>query len=86
MCLGYNSQISFFFCFVYLVGLTYSFHDSSYIKRLTLSGGGHKFFELACYLYNRSYLANIFPALPKEFCLLKEDDFSSCHGQRRDLI
>ena len=33
---------------MYLVSLTYSFHDSSYIKRQTLSRGGHKFSEFAC--------------------------------------
>ena len=37
----------FFFFFVYLVSLTYLFHDSSYIKRQTLSGCGHKFSEFA---------------------------------------
>ena len=37
-----------FFCFVYLVILTYSFHDSSYryIKRQTLKGG-HRVSEFA---------------------------------------
>ena len=29
--------------FLYLVFFAYSFHDSTYIKRQTLSGGGHKF-------------------------------------------
>ena len=31
---------------MYLVSLTYSFHDSSYIKRQTLSGGGHKLSDI----------------------------------------
>ena len=39
----------FLFCFMYLVSLTYWFIDSSYIKRQTLSGGGHKFSEFACF-------------------------------------
>ena len=44
MCLGLNSQIKFF-----SVLCTYSFHDSSFIKRQSLSGGGHKFSEFACF-------------------------------------
>ena len=41
--------VSFFFCFAYLVSLTYSFLERSYIKRQTLSGGGHTFSGCTCY-------------------------------------
>ena len=40
---------------MYIVSLTYSFNDSSYIKRQTLSGGGHKFSECACSGYAQAY-------------------------------
>ena len=40
---------------MYLVSLTYSFNDSSYIKRQTLSGGGHEFSEFACSSYSQAY-------------------------------
>ena len=32
------------------------FHDSSYIKRQTLSSGGQKFSEFACYLFSNRVL------------------------------
>ena len=43
-----NISDNVFFCFVHLVSLAYSFHDSSYIKRQISSDGGHKFPEFAC--------------------------------------
>ena len=45
----FSDFFSVFFLYVCLVILTYLFHDSSYIKRQTLSGGGgvHIFSQFA---------------------------------------
>ena len=46
---------SFFFC-VYLFILTYSFHDSSYIKSKQLVERGHTFSKFACFIsFNNNF-------------------------------
>ena len=45
---SFYSILRSFFLLCELSHLTYSFHDSPYIKRQTLTGGGHNFSEFAC--------------------------------------
>ena len=45
-----NVLITFFTDIFFLYLLTYLFHDCSDIERQILSGGGHTFSELACFI------------------------------------